>query len=193
MRATTFTVLFAALLLVADLSYAQRAASPRGEAATQIGEAWIAVDYGRPILRGRTNIFGSGDDYGTQVSGNQPVWRLGANKSTRLNTETDLSFGSGTVAAGEYSLFAELSADAWTFVVSSHEAKDSGREEGPGIWGAYGYSQDMDVVRVPMEVMQLDTSIDQFTISFLNVTSEGGTLAVMWESTMATVDFTVGQ
>ena len=52
-----------------------RLPSPRGEATTQIGGAynadgqyqggwWIVVDYGRPILRGRENMFGSGATYG---------------------------------------------------------------------------------------------------------------------------------
>ena len=193
MRTVTTVAAFAALFLVVDQVHAQRPASPRGEAATQIGEAWITVDYGRPILRGRTSIFGSGDSYGDQVVGRAPVWRVGANKSTRINTETDMQFGTGTLAAGEYSVFAELSEDEWTLIFSSHEAKDSGREEGPGIWGAYGYSQDMDVLRVPMHVHQHDVSVDQFTISFQNVTSDGGTLAMMWEHVKVTVDFNVAR
>ena len=116
---------------------------------------------------------------------------MGANKSTRLNTEASLQFGTGTLAVGEYSVFAELAEDEWTLIFSNHQAKNSGREEGPGIWGAYGYSQDMDVLRVPMHVHKGDSSVDQFTISFLNVTSDGGTLALLWEHTKATVDFNV--
>ncbi len=193
MRTISIVAAFATLFLVADLAHGQRPQSPRGEAATQIGEAWIAVDYGRPILRGRTNIFGSGDSYGDQVSGNGPVWRVGANKSTRLNTEASLQFGTGTLAVGEYSVFAELAEDEWTLIFSNHQAKNSGREEGPGIWGAYEYSQDMDVLRVPMHVHTGDSSVDQFTISFLNVTRDGGTLALMWEHTKATVDFNVAK
>src|SRR6476659_4907301 len=52
--------------------------SPRGSAAIQVGGSWsgtvddrrntggswITVDYGRPILRGRENIFGTGATYG---------------------------------------------------------------------------------------------------------------------------------
>ena len=49
--------------------------SPRGSAEIQVlgnydekgrynGGQWITVDYGRPIMRGRTNIFGTGADYG---------------------------------------------------------------------------------------------------------------------------------
>ncbi len=193
MRTVTAAIVLAILLFSADWAYAQRPASPRGEAATQIGEAWITVDYGRPILRGRASIFGSGDTYGDQVVGRAPVWRVGANKSTRLSTEVDLQFGTGTLAAGEYSVFAELAEDEWTLIFSNHAAKASGREEGPGLWGAYGYTADQDVLRVPMHVHQGDASVDQFTISFQNVTSEGGTLAMMWEHTKAAVDFQVAK
>ena len=191
MRTILTPAAIASLLLVTHLAHAQRPASPRGEAATQIGEAWITVDYGRPILRGRTDIFGSGDTYGDQVRRRASVWRVGANKSTRLNTEIDLQFGTETLAAGEYSVFAELAEDEWILIFSNHAAKTSGREEGPGIWGAYEYSKDMDALRVSMQVHRYDVSVDQFTISFQNVTSEGGTLAMLWEHTKATVDFKV--
>ena len=62
--------------------------SPRGSAAAQVGGTWtqnaqgeprytdgkwLTVDYGRPILRGRENIFGSGADYGKTVSAGAPL------------------------------------------------------------------------------------------------------------------------
>ena len=43
---------------------ARRPASPEGTSATQVNDRWIEIVYGRPILRGRTNIFGTGADYG---------------------------------------------------------------------------------------------------------------------------------
>ena len=200
MRLATYAVLFIALLLTADLAQAQRAASPRGEAATQIGGEfdgrrytggqWIVVDYSRPILRGRTNIFGEGDSYGEAVNGGAPVWRAGANKSTRFMTETDLMFGDQTLPAGEYSLFIDLEGeDDWTLIFSNHAAKDNFRDEGDGLWGSYNYTEDKDVLRVPMTVQMHPTSFDQLTYAFIDMTQQGGTLALMWENTMATVDF----
>ncbi len=186
------TALFLTLLLFGTSEVlAQRPSSPRGEASTQIGEAWIVVDYGRPILRGRTDIFGSGEEYGTQVTGPAPVWRAGANKSTRLHTEIPLMIGDVEVASGEYSVFVELSQDGWTFILSTYEAKDSGRAPGDGLWGAYGYASDKDVVRTPMMVSEVAHSADQFTIGFFDVSDEGGMLSMMWENTMARVPFSV--
>lgn len=184
---------FATLALTADPAAAQdRAPSPRGEASTQIDGDWIVVDYGRPILRGRTDIFGSPADYGTAVNSGAPVWRAGANQSTRLNTATDLTFGDQTLPAGEYSVFVDLKPDAWTLIFSNHAAKQNYRDEGDALWGAFGYTDDKDVLRVPMTVEQAPNSSDQFTILFLDVTDEGGSLAMWWENTFAIADFTVG-
>ncbi len=178
-------------LLTLDAQAQDRPASPRGEASTHVGDNWIVVDYGRPILRGRTAIFGSGDSYGESVLANAEVWRAGANKSTRLMTETDLMFGNNHLPAGEYSLFVDLAEDGWTLIVSSHEAKNSGREDGPGIWGSYNYDSDMDLFRVPMTMTDHPISIDQFTILFSDVKDGMGTLNLMWENTRASVSFMV--
>ena len=203
MRSVTFVGLFIVLLIGADLAHAQRPSSPRGEVSTQIGGEyegrsyaggkWIVVDYGRPILRGRTGIFGEGDSYGQAVNGGAPVWRAGANQTTRFMTEADLKFGDATLPAGEYSLFVDLKADGWTLIFSNHAAKDNYRDSGDGLWGSYNYTADKDVLRVPMTVAEHTTSFDQFTISFVNMTKTGGTLAMMWETTMATADFSLAE
>jgi len=184
-------------------------ASPRGTAATQVGGKWvvekegaapryregkwIVVDYGRPILRGRTDIFGSGADYGKKVNDDGPVWRAGANQTTRFKTEAPLVFGSKTLAAGEYSLFVELKPGAWTLIFSTqpHQTKYDPNNK-TETFGAYNYDPKFDVLRVPMTTVTGSMSIDQFSIAFVDMTQQGGTLAVAWEKTVATVAFTVG-
>ena len=181
-----------------------RPASPRGEAATQIGGtfnesgryeggSWIVVDYGRPITRGR-DVFGSGTAYGQNFLRGAPVWRLGANQSTRLMTEADLMFGDQRLPAGEYSMFAELTEDEWTLIFSTWEAKDSFREENPdGLWGAYEYTSDRDVLRTLMSVTTSDMSSDQMVILFTDVTGDGGTLTVWWADQMASTAFSLAK
>ena len=197
MRQLSLLALFSGLLLSADIAFAQQIASPRGEAATQLGDyqsgQWIVVDYGRPILRGRSGIFGEGESRGAGVTGGAPVWRAGANKSTRLLTEADLQFGDQTLPAGEYSLFVELSEATTTLIISSHEAKESGRDSGDGLWGSYNYTDDKDVVRMEMSVEEADRSLDQFTIGFVDVTETGGTLTLMWDTTVMLAPFSVAQ
>lgn len=178
------------------------AASPRGSAATQVGGAydsegaygngsWIVVDYGRPILRGRENMFGSGDGYGDGFLLGAPLWRVGANQSTRFMTETDLVFGGGRLPAGDYSVFAELEESRWTLIFSAWGVKESFREENPdALWGSYEYTPDRDVLRTTMSVETADRSADQLIITFTDMTQEGGNFTVWWDDQIATAAFT---
>ena len=86
----------------------RRPASPEGTSATQVDGRWIEIVYGRPILRGRTNIFGAGADYGKTLFDGGTVWRAGANVSTRLRSEVPLAVGGKRVAPGEYVLLIDL-------------------------------------------------------------------------------------
>ncbi len=201
MRSLNFLALCAAFLAGAGAAAAQRTASPRGEAAVQlggeyegrryVGGKWIAVDYGRPILRGRSDIFGASDSYGKSANAGAPVWRAGANKSTRFMTEADLMFGDKVLPAGEYSMFVDLKEDNWTLIFSTHAAKDSFRAPGDGLWGAYEYTADKDVLRVGMDVGSLPVSYEQFTIAFVNMTKRGGKLTLIWEKTVAEAAFSL--
>lgn len=182
-------------LLLAGLAVAQdRPKSPRGSAATQIGDSWIDVTYGRPILRGRSDIFGSGDSYGQGVYAGAPIWRVGADVTTRIKTELDLTIGGTTVPAGEYSLFIDLKEGAWTGVISTQEHMESfdRAKTAEGItWGAYGYSDENDLVRAPMTVTANENAVDQLTIVFSDVSDAGGNLVVVWANTIAVLPFTV--
>jgi hypothetical protein len=85
------------------------------------GGKWIEITYGRPLKRGR-DLWGSGADYGKAALVGTPIWRAGANVSTRLKTEMPLVINGKTIAPGEYSLFIDLKENNWTFVVSSWPA-----------------------------------------------------------------------
>lgn len=193
-----------------------RPASPEGSVQTQVlGEwvkparpaftlgretyqngKWVEITYGRPLQRGR-DLFGSGADYGKAANDvgtanlpAPPVWRAGANKSTRLKTEVPLVIGDKTVPAGEYSLFIDLKLPAWTLIVSSWGAQDKfDPNNKEALWGAYGYTADKDVVRVPMTLAQLPFGIDQLTWSFVDMKTDGGRIALMWGNTVASTPF----
>jgi len=89
-----FRVLVVALvvgILLSGTAFAQgRPKSPRTNSSTQIGDAWIDVTYSAPILRGRRDVFGSGDSYGQAIYAGAPVWRAGADVTTRIKTGLDL-------------------------------------------------------------------------------------------------------
>ena len=186
------------LVAAATLVTAQepRPASPRGTSATQLGEKgpWIEITSGRPIKRSR-NLWGSGGTYGQTLLARAPVWRAGADVSTRLKSDVPLQIGGKAVPAGEYSLFIDLKAPTdWTLIVSSWAAKKAGSDQQKdALWGAYNYTPDKDVARVAMKVDKLPLSIDQLTWSFADVTAAGGHLVLMWDTVVATAPFTVAK
>lgn len=172
----------------------ERPSSPEGAASTQIGDAWIDITYSRPILRGRSGIFGAGDEYGQVLNAQGPVWRVGANVTTRIKTEADLMIGGTTVPAGEYSFFIELKEGAWTAIISKQdymETFDRDKMAEGLTWGAYGYNPEHDVVRADMATSTEEFSIDQMTILFTGVSDAGGEIVVMWDNQMGTLQFGV--
>src|SRR5262249_30351323 len=72
-------------------------ASWRDTLRARVGDASVAIDYGRPAKRGRV-IWGKLVPFDT-------VWRLGANFPTILTTDKDLVIGGEAVPAGAYSLW----------------------------------------------------------------------------------------
>ena len=202
--ARTLCCLVLALAFATAAEAQERQMSPRGEAATQVdggfdaeggyqNGSWVVVTYGRPILRGR-DLFGSGDEYGQAFLRGAPVWRVGADQSTRFMTETDLVLGGETLPAGEYSVFAELTEEEWTLIFANWGVKNDFREENPdALWGAYGYTPDRDVLRTTMDVSTINMSADQLTIMFTEMTQDGGVFTIWWDDQVATVPFEVAR
>lgn len=158
---------------------------------------WIEITYSRPLERGR-DLFGSGANYGKAANDvgapgfpAPPVWRAGANVSTRLKTEVPLMFGANTVPAGEYSLFIDLKLPEWTLIISSWPAQQKfDPNDKAALWGAYGYTPDKDVARVPMKLDKLPFDVDQLTWTFVDMKNNGGKIALMWGTTLASTPFT---
>ena len=163
-----------------------------------VGGKWLEVTYGRPALRGR-DVFGSGANYGKALIdlplgewGRPPVWRAGANVSTRLVTEATLTFGDKKVPPGEYTMFIDVKSPSdWTLIVSSLPAQTKpDQKDKTSVWGAYGYTPEKDVARAAMKVETLPFSVEQLTWTFADMATDRGRLAIMWARTMASVGFT---
>jgi hypothetical protein len=171
----------------------RRPASPEGTSATQVDGRWIEIVYGRPILRGRTNVFGAAADYGKTLFDGGTVWRAGANVSTRLRSEAALEIGGKRVAPGEYVMLIELKSEKdWTLILTSQSyALDFDPQNTKDLYGGYNYRPEHDVARATMRVEPLAYSVDQLTWGFTDVTPAGGTLRIAWEETMASAPFTI--
>jgi hypothetical protein len=198
----TFATLVAAVLLFPHGGHAQtgRPASPAGGSAAEVtgrynergayvGGKWIEIRYGRPIKRGR-DLFGP-SDFAEALNDGAPVWRAGANVSTRLITELPLVIGGKRIAAGEYTIFVDLKRNDWTLIVSSWPAQTTYDDKNKqALWGAYDYTPDKDIVRLPMRVENLPHAFEQLSWEFLDITDSGGRLAVIWDKKLASVPFT---
>jgi len=153
---------------------------------------WLVVDYGRPLLRGRADIFGSGADYGKTIKDGSPVWRAGANDTTRLTTQAPLQLGGKTLPPGVYNLFIDLKPGNWALVLNTQPVQEKyDPNEKVKLYGSYNYDSKFDVMRVPMTVKTADSSVEQLTIGFVNVTASRATLSIAWDKTVATVDLTL--
>lgn len=203
----------AAVVLTGALAGAQGApevklpSSPAGQSAVQVGGSWqtaqdgtrryrdgkwLVVDYGRPLLRGRAGIFGSGAEYGAQVKDGAPVWRAGANHTTRLTTQAPLRIGTGTIQPGTYNVFVDLKPGAWTFILNTQPVQVKyDPNDKVNLFGAYNYDAKSDILRAPMTVKTTDASVEQFTIGFTNVTDTRATLTMAWDTTLASIDLTL--
>ena len=61
------------------------------------------------------------------------------------------------------------------------------------IYGAFGYTPEKDVARAAMKVDALPYTVEELTWQFVDMTNDGGRIAIMWDKSMGSVPFKVGQ
>lgn len=149
-----------------------RGGSPHERTDWTIDGANIAIEYGRPSVKGRT-IFGGLEKYGR-------VWRTGADEATTLTTDRTLVFGDLTVPPGKYTVFTWIDDKGpWKLIVN----KETGQ------WGL-AYKEAQDLGRVEMRTESLAAPVEQLTIS-IDDTPAGAVLRIEWENTRASIPFMV--
>jgi len=145
--------------------------SPRDSVVASVGGAALWIDYGRPGRRGRV-IFGDLVPWGE-------VWRTGANAATQFRTDKALDFGGTVVPAGFYSLWTVPGPQGWKLRFNGET----------GQWGT-AHKPDRDLYTVDMKVGSLPVAVERFAIS-VDPAPQGGTLNLDWDTTRASVVFTV--
>lgn len=145
--------------------------SPRDSVVTTVAGAALWIDYGRPAKRGRT-VFGDLVPYGQ-------VWRTGANAATQFRTDKALDFGGTVVPPGFYTLWAVPGPGGWKLRFNGET----------GQWGT-AHKPDRDLYTVDMKVSSLPAVVERFAIS-VEPSAQGGTLHMDWDTTRASVAFTV--
>jgi len=135
--------------------------SVRDTARASIGSATFAVDYGRPLLRGR-DLLGKLLPY-------DYVWRTGANAATQFTTSAPIMVAGLRVPAGTYTL--------WT--VPRPKRADLVVNTQTGQWGTeYDGSRDLGMAHMTMD--SLATPVEQFTIAITGSDARHGTLTMEW-------------
>jgi hypothetical protein len=147
------------------------------------GPARIAIDYGQPHARGR-NVVG--------LAGVMPwdsVWRAGANMSTQLTAEVDMTIGNAFIPRGIYSLFALPTRNGWKLIVSKELLQ----------WGT-DYDPKQDLARIDLRSRTLPEPIESLTFWLVpaveappSPTFPHGVLRFAWGNTELSTDWRVGR
>ena len=139
--------------------------SPKIVTQQQVGLANFTLEYGQPNKQGRT-IFGGLIPYDT-------LWRTGANSSTKITIDNEVSLAGNIIPAGTYGLYSIPSQKQWTIILS----------ENSKLWGAGGYNESEDFVRFTVPTIPLLDTLETFTIHFENFHTNGADLVIAWENT----------
>jgi len=137
--------------------------SVRDTVRARIGNTIFTVDYGRPLLRGRTLL---GDvipfDY---------VWRTGANAATQFTTSTPTKLAGMQVPAATYTLFTAPHKNGVDLIVNKQT----------GQWGTE-YNPAYNLGRASMTSEVVTSPVEKFTISIIPGDNRHGTLVFEWGS-----------
>ncbi len=147
------------------------------------GPARIVIDYGQPHLRGR-NVIG--------MPGVVPwdsVWRTGANMSTQLTAEVDLTLGNTFIPRGIYTLFSLPTRNGWKLIVSKQLLQ----------WGT-DYDPTQDFARIDLRPRTLAEPLESLTFwlvpareSQTSTAFPHGVLKLAWGNLELSADWRVGR
>jgi hypothetical protein len=146
--------------------------SPHVRSEWTIDGANIAIEYGRPFLKGRSEA---------EMMPPGREWRTGADVATIITTDKPLKFGAISLAPGSYTINT-VPGEQWQLVL--------GRLSKPGQWGI-PYQKDLEIGRTPMTRGKTKAPVENVTIS-IDDTAAGATLRIEWGTVSATAPFTVG-
>lgn len=153
------SVLCSGLLFAQDLPQP----SPAAKVEQRIGLTDVVVKYARPSIKGRKV-------WGDLVPYNQ-VWRTGANASTLISFSEEVIIKGQKLPKGEYALFCIPTDNEWTVIFNKNLT----------LWGADGYKQEEDVLRVNLKPSFNNPHVESFLIAFDQLQLNSGELILMWE------------
>ncbi len=155
--------------------HAQIRASELAAVSQTVDGTTLKVTYSRPRMRGRWPIFG------TRAVQWGEVWTPGANYATLLETDRDMLMENIQVPKGKYSVWMVVRKDsAWTMLLDPK-------------WRQFHMDHPVPnatQIHIPLRIDSAEVE-DILSWSFPRVQVSGGTLAMHWARTRASVDFSV--
>lgn len=146
--------------------------SPTQTIKQNFGVSSIELSYSRPGIKGR-KIFGDLVPFGK-------VWRTGANNATIITFADDVTIGNTNVKAGKYGLLSIPEKKNWTLIITKQL----------DVTSPASYKQDQDVVRVEVKTLDMDESMETFTMQFANIKPNSCELHIMWDRTAVSLPIT---
>lgn len=174
----TSRILIVFLLVFGINGYAQinhPKASPFAVVEQEVGLSKISVKYSRPATNGR-EIFGGLVPYGR-------IWRVGANESTKITVDTDMTVMGNTLPKGTYALYAFPEASEWQIVFHKNISHwGDGRKD---------YDLKEDLFRVNVKPQKNLHHQENFLIAFDSITHNSTNMTLTWANTQIVIPFTV--
>ncbi len=157
----------AAGLLVFEAGPISAHGNERAEAKATVGDAHVAIEYGRPMLKHR-NI--------NKLIQPGQMWRIGADQPTTLETDQDLDFGGTRVPKGKYIMLARLiEPGKWALVFSKKPVLQ--------------YEPSAKVAEVPLESRQESDAVEELAIH-LSSQGDRGVIEIAWGAARLSTSFT---
>ncbi|GAB5398465.1 MAG: hypothetical protein Aureis2KO_00500 [Aureisphaera sp.] len=135
-----------------------------------IGITEISIKYHRPAVRNRI-IFGTLIPYGS-------VWRAGANESTTISFQDDVTINGQPLESGIYGLHIIPNKDEWTIIFSKNNTQ----------WGSFYFDESEDALRVSV-VPENSEHQEYLKYDFRTISDNSTHITLTWADTKVT--FTV--
>ena len=162
MKRTTIAALGATMFLGVSSLESQIRASERGASIQTIDGTTVTIDYGRPQVRGRTNLYGGEIPWGKK-------WTPGANWATTIEVNNPITINGHALDRGKYSIWFEVKQSNWQVIIDPEHRR----------FHLSGPSNDPGSVTFAVTPETIDHT-EILTWDFTRITPTGATLRFAW-------------
>ncbi|WP_394975783.1 DUF2911 domain-containing protein [uncultured Croceitalea sp.] len=150
-------------------------ASPFAQVTQEVGLSKILIKYSRPAAKAR-KVFGGLVPYGR-------IWRVGANKSTKITLDTEMKVLGNVLPKGIYALYAFPEEEMWEIAFHTNtEHWGDGRQN---------YNPEEDLFRVKVKPLKIPYHQENFLMTFDSISHNSANLNLIWADTKVVLPFKV--